>query len=183
VIHPLADVQSTHIGAHTSVWQFSVILAGAQIGDFCNINCHSFIENDVQIGDFVTVKAGVYLWDGLRVGDYVFICPNVTFTNDQRPRSKQYPDQFQATHILHHASIGAAATILGGVTIGEYAMVGAGSLVTKDVPARSLVVGQPARVVNWLNEDGSPMEQINEMQYCDKEGRIWVIEDQRIRLL
>ncbi|MBB3117529.1 acyltransferase [Pseudoduganella violacea] len=153
-IHPLSDVHSTQIGASSQVWQFSVVLAGAVIGDNCNINAHCFIENDVVVGDNVTVKCGVYLWDGLRVGNNVFIGPNVTFTNDKFPRSKCYPEQFPATVIEDHASLGAAAVILPGVTIGHHAMVGAGAVVTRSVPPYALVTGNPARVVRYL--EGAP---------------------------
>lgn len=153
-IHPLADVQSVNIGKDTQVWQFSIILKGAVVGQNCNINCHTFIENDVTIGDNVTIKAGVYVWDGITVEDNVFIGPNVTFTNDKFPRSKQRPDQFQNTLIKKGASIGANSTILGGLTIGEYAIVAAGSMVTKDVPAFSLVKGHPAKVCGQVNEKG-----------------------------
>jgi acetyltransferase-like isoleucine patch superfamily enzyme len=149
-IHPLADVKSAQIGADTKVWQFSVILGEARIGDNCNINAHTFIENDVVIGNHVTVKCGVFLWDGIRIEDHVFIGPNATFTNDKYPRSKQYPEAFQPTIIRKGASIGANATILGGVTIGENAMVGAGSVVTKDVPEGELWVGNPARFVRKI---------------------------------
>lgn len=183
MIHPLADVQSTHIGRNTYVWQYSIILRGAELGDHCNINCHTFIENDVKVGDYVTVKAGVYLWNGLKVEDYVFIGPNVTFTNDKWPRSKQYPETFQSTLIRHHASIGAAATVLGGVTIGEYAIVGAASVVTKNVPARSLVLGQPAQVVGWVNEDGTAMEQIDRHLYQDNKGKHWRVAAHGIELI
>lgn len=173
MIHELADVKSRAIGENTCIWQFSVVLGGAIIGRNCNINCHTFIENDVIIGDSVTIKSGVFLWDGLRIGDYVFIGPNVTFINDNSPRSKQYPTAFQNTILCDHASIGANSTILGGITINQYAMVGAGSLVTKDVPARALVVGSPAKVVGWLNEDGSKM--INEGGcFLDQRGNKWV---------
>ena len=151
-IHPSADVKSQSIGEGTSVWQFVVILAQARIGRDCNINAHCFIENDVVLGDRVTVKCGVYLWDGLRVSDDVFIGPNATFTNDRLPRSKQYPDSFPQTVIERGASIGAAAVILPGLTIGAGAMVGAGAVVTRDVPARALVVGNPARIVRYLDE-------------------------------
>ncbi|WP_296275823.1 acyltransferase [Pseudomonas sp. UBA7530] len=151
-IHPSADVKSQSIGEGTSVWQFVVILAQARIGRDCNINAHCFIENDVVLGDRVTVKCGVYLWDGLRVADDVFIGPNATFTNDRLPRSKQYPDSFAQTVIERGASIGAAAVILPGLTIGAGAMVGAGAVVTRDVPARALVVGNPARIVRYLEE-------------------------------
>jgi len=144
-IHPLADVRATQIGVGTTVWQFVVILAGARIGTDCNINSSCLIENDVVVGHRVTVKCGVQLWDGLRVEDDVFIGPNTTFTNDKYPRSKQRPETFQTTTIKRGASIGANATILGGVTIGEWAMVGAGSVVTRDVPDGELWVGNPAR--------------------------------------
>ena len=153
-IHPLADVQSNKIGKDTQVWQFAIILKGATIGENCNINCHTFIENDVIIGNNVTVKAGVYVWDGIKVEDNVFIGPNVTFTNDKFPRSKQRPDQFQNTLIKKGASIGANSTILGGLTIGEFAIVAAGSMVTKDGPAFSLVKGHPAIVCGQVNEKG-----------------------------
>ncbi len=158
MIHPLADVQTTNIGNDTSVWQFAVILRGAVIGNNCNINCHTFIENDVIIGDRVTVKAGVFLWDGIRVANDVFIGPNVTFTNDKYPRSKKYPNEFQLTEIGRGVSIGANATILGGTQIGAYALVGAGSVITKDIPAFSLVYGNPAKVMGRVNEQGEIIE-------------------------
>ncbi|MCY1271259.1 dTDP-3-amino-3,6-dideoxy-alpha-D-galactopyranose 3-N-acetyltransferase [compost metagenome] len=147
MIHPLSDVQSTNIGEETRVWQFTVVLAGAVIGRNCNINAHCFIENDVVIGDNVTVKSGVYLWDGMRVEDNVFIGPNVTFTNDKYPRSKQYPEQFAVTTIQRGASIGAGAVVLPGVTIGERAMVAAGAVVTRDVMPNAVVAGNPARQI------------------------------------
>lgn len=152
MIHPLADVQSSAIGDGTRIWQFVVVLAGARIGAECNINAHCFIENDVVLGDRVTVKCGVYLWDGLRVADDVFIGPNATFTNDRLPRSKRYPERFPQTVLERGASIGAAAVVLPGVTIGAGAMVGAGAVVSRDVPARALVVGNPARIVRYLDE-------------------------------
>jgi acetyltransferase-like isoleucine patch superfamily enzyme len=144
-VHPLADVAHCDIGPDTRVWQFVVIIAGARIGAKCNICAHVLIEGDVVIGDRVTVKSGVQLWDGLRIEDDVFVGPNVAFTNDKLPRSKQYPPAFQTTTIRRGASIGANATVLGGVTIGERAMVGAGAVVTKDVPAGETWVGNPAR--------------------------------------
>ncbi len=144
-IHERAEVQTIHIGDGTKVWQFSVILQGAQIGSNCNINAQCFIENDVVIGNNVTVKCGVQLWDGITIEDDVFIGPNATFTNDKYPRSKVYPDAFVRTTIKRKASIGANATILCGVTIGENAMIGAGSVVTKDVPAGELWYGNPAK--------------------------------------
>ena len=149
-IHPLSDVQSQDIGDNTNIWQFSVVLAGAKIGANCNICAQVFIENDVVIGDNVTIKNGVQLWDGMRIENNVFIGPNVTFTNDLFPRSKVYPAQFLVTIVKARASIGANATILPGVTIGEDAMIGAGALVTKDVPAGSVVLNNPAKIMRKI---------------------------------
>lgn len=149
-IHALADVQSAHIGPHTRIWQYVVILRKAEIGADCNICSHVLIENDVIIGDRVTVKSGVQLWDGLRIEDDVFIGPNVTFTNDPFPRSKQYPKEFAVTAVKTGASIGGGATILPGITIGRRAMVGAGAVVTKSVPDGAVVVGNPARIVRYI---------------------------------
>jgi len=150
MIHPSSDVQSDHIGPNTTVWQFVVILKGAQIGDHSNICSHCFIENDVKIGDRVTVKCGVQLWDGTVVEDDVFIGPNVTFSNDKYPRSKQYPPAFSKTIVQQGASIGANATILPGINIGKHALIGAGSVVTKDVPDYALVIGNPAKFVRYV---------------------------------
>lgn len=144
-IHALADVHTDAIGAGTRIWQFCVVLAGARLGRGCNVNAQCLIEGDVVLGDRVTVKAGVQLWDGLRVEDDVFIGPNVTFANDKYPRSRRPPPRFATTVLRRGASIGANATILGGVEIGEGAMIGAGSVVTRDVPAGELWVGNPAR--------------------------------------
>lgn len=144
-IHPTSDVHSIYLGEDTRVWQFCVILAQARIGKNCNICSHCFIENDVVVGDNVTVKCGVQLWDGIILEDDVFIGPNVTFTNDKKPLSKQYPDKFLRTIIRKGASIGANATILPDLEIGQNATVGAGSVVTKSVPAGVTVVGNPAR--------------------------------------
>ena len=153
-IHPLADVQSDQIGEGTTVWQFAIILPKAIVGKNCNINCHTFIENDVVIGDRVTIKSGVYIWDGLRIDDDVFIGPNATFVNDKYPRSKKYADKFQETKIGKSASIGANATILGGISIGEFAMIGAGSVVTKNVKPYTLVYGNPARIIGKVDANG-----------------------------
>ena len=147
-IHPLADVQSSAIGEGTRVWQFVVILPGAVIGRDCNICAHVLIEAGVRVGDRVTVKSGVQLWEGVELQDDVFVGPNATFTNDLHPRSRQRPESFAVTRVLRGASIGANATLLPGVTVGERAMVGAGAVVTKDVPAGAIVVGNPARVIS-----------------------------------
>ncbi|WP_276528649.1 WxcM-like domain-containing protein [Rosistilla oblonga] len=152
----MADCQSTQIGEDTRVWQFSVVLPEATIGSECNICSHCFIENDVVIGNRVTVKSGVQLWDGVRIEDDAFIGPNVTFTNDRFPRSRQYPESFASTIVKRGASIGGGATLLPGVTIGQDAMVGAGSVVTSDVPPGSVVVGNPAAVRRYAQIPSPP---------------------------
>jgi acetyltransferase-like isoleucine patch superfamily enzyme/dTDP-4-dehydrorhamnose 3,5-epimerase-like enzyme len=149
-IHSTADVKSNSIGEHTRIWQYVVVLPGAKIGSDVNICSHCLIENDVVIGDRVTIKSGVQLWDGLRIGDDVFVGPNVTFTNDKFPRSKVYPENFLGTRIENGASIGGGVVILPGVVIGTGAMVGAGAVVTKSVPPYAIVVGNPARIVGYV---------------------------------
>ncbi|BAT39783.1 N-acetyltransferase [Escherichia albertii] len=144
-IHELSDVQTEHIGKNTRVWQYSVILPGAIIGEDCNICAHTLIENKVIIGNRVTIKSGVYIWDGVTIEDDVFIGPGAVFTNDKYPRSKRYPEQYPTIIIKKGASIGANATILPGVTVGEGAMVGAGSVVTKNVEPNTIVIGNPAK--------------------------------------
>ncbi len=146
-IHPNSDVQTKQIGEGTRIWQFVVILPGAVIGRDGNICSHCFIENQVVVGDRVTVKCGVQLWDGVTLEDDVFVGPNVTFTNDLQPRSRNAAAKLLPTLVKKGASIGANATILPGLTIGEGAMVGAGSVVTKDVPPGVTVVGNPARII------------------------------------
>ena len=151
--HNNALVESDNIGNGSRIWAFVHILPGAQIGTECNICDHVFIENDVIVGDRVTVKCGVQLWDGLRVEDDVFIGPNATFTNDIFPRSKQYPKEFSKTFLRKGCSIGANATILCGIEIGEFAMVGAGSVVTKNVPPGAVVFGNPATIRRYVEEE------------------------------
>lgn len=152
-IHSSADVADCQIGLGTRIWQFVVVLKGAKIGAECNICAHSLIEGNVVIGDRVTIKSGVQIWDGSMIGDDVFIGPNATFTNDLYPRSKKYPEKFKCVVINNGASIGANATILPGITIGEKSLIGAGAVVTKDVPARAVMVGNPAIVVRYLEDD------------------------------
>lgn len=141
MIHALSDVQSKNIGENTNIWQFVVVLGGAVIGDNCNICANCFIENDVVVGNHVTVKCGVQLWDGITIEDDVFIGPNATFCNDKYPRSGNKEFLLLRTTVKKGASIGANATILPGVTIGEKAMIAAGAIVTKDVPDGITVKG------------------------------------------
>jgi acetyltransferase-like isoleucine patch superfamily enzyme len=145
-VHSHALLESKQVGKNTRIWAFAHVLPDATIGADCNICDHVFIENDVVIGDRVTIKCGVQVWDGITLEDDVMVGPNATFTNDLYPRSKQ-PFELRRTTVKKGASIGANATILCGITIGENAMVGAGSVVLKDVPPNAVVVGNPARVI------------------------------------
>ncbi len=149
--HAQAIVESTAIGPGTRVWAFAHVLPGAVIGADCNICDGVFVENDVRVGDRVTVKCGVQLWDGITLEDDVFVGPNATFTNDRFPRSKAYPEEFARTLVRAGASIGANATILPGLTIGPRAMIGAGAVVTRDVPANAIVFGNPATIRGYVD--------------------------------
>ena len=154
-IHAKALVETPHVGAGTRVWAFAHLLPGSVVGRDCNICDGVFIEGDAKVGDRVTVKCGVQLWSGVTLEDDVFVGPNATFTNDPFPRSRQYPERFARTLVRRGASIGANATLLPGITIGERAMVGAGAVVTRDVPDGAIVVGNPARVVGTTDARGS----------------------------
>jgi UDP-2-acetamido-3-amino-2,3-dideoxy-glucuronate N-acetyltransferase len=151
-VHASGICESVNVGAGTDVRAFAHVLAGAVIGRDCNICDHVFIENDVVLGDRVTVKSGVQLWDGVELGDDVFIGPNVTFTNDRFPRSKQYLAEYPRTIVEAGASIGGNATILPGVRISTRAMIGAGAVVTNDVPAYAIVTGNPARIAGYVDD-------------------------------
>jgi UDP-2-acetamido-3-amino-2,3-dideoxy-glucuronate N-acetyltransferase len=150
-IHPKSDVAECTIGEGTKVWQFVVILKGATIGKDCNLCAHTLIEGGGVIGDRVTLKSGVFIWDGVTIKDDVFVGPGVTFINDLYPRSKHHQDVVSQTTVNRGASIGANATILAGVNIGEFAMIGAGSVVVKDVPKKAVVTGNPATVLRYLD--------------------------------
>lgn len=149
-IHSTAEVHATMIGPRTKVWQNVVILEGAVLGSDCEICAHCFIESDVRIGDRVTLKPGGYLWNGITLGNDVFVGPNVTFTHDRFPRSKESPQTSVKTIVEDGVAIGGGAVILPGVTIGRGAMIGAGSVVTHDVPPNAVITGNPGRVTGYV---------------------------------
>jgi UDP-2-acetamido-3-amino-2,3-dideoxy-glucuronate N-acetyltransferase len=158
VIHPSSDVQSNNIGSNTLIWQFVVVLKDAVIGENCNINAHVFIENNVIVGNNVTIKSGVQIWDGVTLEDNVFIGPNVTFTNDLVPKSKQYPGIFKKTLIKKGASVGANATIIAGNEIGEFALIGAGTVITKKVGKHEVWVGNPGKKIGYISDKGDLLD-------------------------
>jgi UDP-2-acetamido-3-amino-2,3-dideoxy-glucuronate N-acetyltransferase len=150
--HDQALVESASVGDGTRIWAFAHVLPGARIGRDCNLCDHVFIENQVVIGDRVTIKSGVQLWDGIEVEDDVFIGPNATFANDPYPRSKRHLERYPTTVIQQGASIGANATVLPGLRIGRSAMVGAGAVVTRNVPPFAVVAGNPARIIRYVDD-------------------------------
>lgn len=177
MIHNLADVQSSNIGNDTNIWQFCVVLKKAKIGNNCNINAQCFIENNVVIGNNVTIKSGVQIWDGITIEDDVHIGPNVTFANDFRPRSKHNFTCLK-TLIKVNASIGANSTIIGGITIGAYSMIGAGSVVTKDIPSHTLWYGNPASFRGYVCKCG---EKLNNTLSCPKCDKVYILHNDKIR--
>lgn len=165
-VHPLALVDGASIGARTRVWAFAHALPGARVGCDCNLCDHTLIEGEAVVGDRVTIKSGVYVWSGARIDDDVFIGPNVTFTNDHHPRSRRYPNEFATIVIERGASIGAGAVLLPGIVIGEYAMIGAGSVVTRSAPAHALVYGNPARQVGAVCRCGTRLTDTETPPLC-----------------
>ena len=166
MIHPLSDCKSHNIGKDTNIWQFCVVFPEAKIGNNCNICANVVIENEVKVGNNVTVKSGVQLWDGITVEDDVFIGPNATFTNDLFPRSKNPDWKLSKTVIKKGASIGANSTILANIELGEYSFVGAGSVVTKDVPPYTVWYGNPASQKGYITKEGILLD----MGKKDKQG-------------
>lgn len=191
-VHESAIVEEgAALGTGTRVWAYAHVLAGARIGADCNICDGVFIENDVVVGDRVTVKCGVQLWDGIEAEDDVFIGPNATFTNDPKPRSKRHLARYPRTRVRQGASIGANATILPGLTIGRGAMVGAGAVVTHNVPPNAIVVGNPARIQGYVTTGpdsvlAAPEAKKQEPQQCAVQGvaliHLPTFEDMRGRL-
>jgi acetyltransferase-like isoleucine patch superfamily enzyme len=167
-LHPQGLCESDTVGDGTRIWAFAHVMKGAVLGKSCNIGEGVFVEAGAVLGDRVTVKNQCLIWDGVHLGDDVFVGPAVVFTNDRRPRSPRMPEVaaryqavdhwLEATHVERGASLGAAAVILPGVRIGAYAMVGAAALVTRDVLAHQLVLGQPARPAGWVCVCGTRLQ-------------------------
>ena len=167
-IDETAQVLTKNIGDRTKIWQFVVILEQAQIGSDCNICSHVFIENEVVIGNKVTIKSGVQIWDGVTLEDEVFVGPNVSFTNDKFPRSKKHQKKVMQTIIRRGASISSGAIILPGIEVGENAMIGAGAVVTNNVPANAIVKGNPGRITGYVDSSQIDVAQ----NYSSIEGEV-----------
>lgn len=157
-VHPNALVESEDIGPKTRIWAFAHVLKDVKIGEDCNLCDYVFVESGVTIGNRVTIKNGISLWEGLVIEDDVFLGPNAVFTNDMFPRSKRHSGNFLSTLLKQGASVGANATILCGITLGRYCLIGAGSVVTKSVPDFALVTGNPARFRYWVGKTGEKLE-------------------------
>ncbi len=172
-VHARGLCESQAVGDRTRIWAFAHVLAGASVGEDCNICDCAFVESGVHIGNHVTIKNGVQLFTGVTCEDYVFIGPNATFTNDLRPRVsvRLKPDEFARTRLCYGSSIGANATIVAGTTVGPHAMVGAGTVVIRDVPAHALVVGNPARQIGWVCSCGKRLDVALRCPACGKAFR------------
>ena len=156
-VHPNALVETEDIGKDTRIWAFAHVLKNVKIGEDCNICDHSFVESGVTIGNRVTIKNGIAVWEGVTIEDDVFLGPNCVFTNDMFPRSKAHHNELLKTLLKQGASIGANATILCGISLGKYCLVGAGSVVTKSIPDFALVTGNPARIKYWVSKTGEKL--------------------------
>lgn len=172
MIHPLADCMNSNIPESTKVWQFSVVFPHCKVGENCNFNANVLIENDVVIGNNVTLKSGVQIWDGITIEDDVFVGPNASFANNPHARSKKYIEPVR-TLLKKGCSIGSNATILCGVTVGEYSFIGAGAVLTKSTEPYTLWVGNPAKQVGYVTKDGEPLD----MDMKDKKGVKHLVEE------
>lgn len=181
-VHPSALCESNSIGKGTRIWAFCHIMKNVVIGEDCNLGDHSFVESGVIIGNRVTVKNGVSVWVGVTIEDEVFLGPNCVLTNDTYPRSKVYYDEYEKIIIKKGATVGANATILPGVTLGEYCMVGAGSVVTKDVKSFSLVFGNPAKHRNYVCKFGGGLDFNRDNEAYDKENNKYLLSDGKVTL-
>lgn len=168
-IHPAAHVSpDADIGRGTKIWINSQVREKAVIGEDCIISKDTYIDTWVRIGSRVKIQNGVSIYHGVEIGDDVFIGPNAVFTNDIVPRAFNRDWKITNTYVMKGASIGANATIICGKTIGEYSLVGAGSVVTKDVPANAVVVGNPARIIGYICSCGEKLDCAGRCSACGK---------------
>jgi len=188
--HKTAEIQKgAKIGKGTKIWQNSVVLADAQIGENCNIGHNCFLESGTKLGRGVKLKSNIDIWSLITLEDYVFVGPSAVFTNDINPRAKYPKKEFPQygkwlpTLVKEGTSIGANATILCGITIGRWAMIGAGAVVTKDVPDYVIVAGVPARIIGWICQCGNKLEFKKRLTICSRCKRKYQKERNKISLL
>lgn len=179
-VHNLAICESDKIGKGSRIWAFSHVMKDVVIGDECNLGDHTFVEAGVEIGNRVTIKNGVSIWKGVRIEDDVFLGPNCVLTNDLFPRSKVYHSEYIETIIKKGSSIGANATIICGIIIGEYSMIGAGAVVTKDVKPFTLVTGVPAKLIGYVGVNGDRLIFNEKGITKDKEGNTYKISNDNV---
>jgi acetyltransferase-like isoleucine patch superfamily enzyme len=185
-VHERGLCDSDTVGEGTRIWAHAHVMKGAVVGRGCNIGEGSFVETGAVLGDFCTVKNGVSIWDRVVCEDYVFLGPDASLTNDFLPRAafKKDPEtEFRPTRIREGASIGANATIVCGVTIGRHAMIGAGTVVTRDVPDFALAIGCPARCIGWVGRYGTRLDFDGEGRArCDRTGDVYRLDDGKVTL-
>lgn len=191
-IHATAIVETDDIGEGTRVWAYAHVLEGARVGRNCNVGDHCFIEGGATVGDNVTIKNGNMVWEGVTLEDGVFVGPHVFFTNDLYPRSPRLPQAVPRyegrswlvpTVVRRGASLGAGAILLAGCEVGEYAMVGAGAVVTHDVPRYALVIGNPARRVGWVCQCGQRIRFSGGQATCESCGRRYALRGSAVEEL
>jgi acetyltransferase-like isoleucine patch superfamily enzyme len=180
-IHPNAIVETDDIGPNTRIWAFAHVLKNVKIGEDCNICDYVFIESGVTVGDRVTIKNGISIWDGVTIEDDVFLGPYCVLTNDLVPRSKAHRGEYTKTLIKKGASIGANSTIICGNTIGRYSLVGAGSVVTRDVPDFACVAGNPARFMYWVAKSGEKLNFDEDGNAQDSAGNNYLLQNNCVR--
>ena len=179
--HEKALVETTSVGEGTRIWAFAHVMAKVILGKNCNVGDHAFIESNVTIGDSVTVKNGVCIFEGVHIADKVFVGPKVVFTNDKNPRSRAAGWKLEETWVEQCVSIGANSTIVCGVRLGHHCLIGAGSVVTRDVPPHALVVGNPARQRGWVCVCGHVLKPgQDEITECDNCTRVLKISKQGV---
>jgi UDP-2-acetamido-3-amino-2,3-dideoxy-glucuronate N-acetyltransferase len=180
-VHPQALCETSDIGERSRVWAFAHVMKDVRIGADCNVGDHAFVESGVVIGDRVTIKNGVAVWNGVTIEDDVFLGPNCVLTNDLVPRSRVWHDANVPTLIRRGASVGANATIVAGHTLGEYCMVGAGAVVTKNIPPYALVIGNPARQAGWVGRMGERLRFEGDNTSIETEYGRYVLDNGEVR--